>query len=304
MLSLHINDETAQLKAVVLGRADGQGEPPRIADAYDPKSMENLKFGTYPKQKDMIEEMEAVKKILERYGVKVYQPEFIPKCNQIFARDIGFVIEDKFIKANILPERERELTALHKSLDKIPDENIIQFPEEVHVEGGDVMPCGDYIFVGVYRGGDYSDMISARTNRYAIKALQTLFPHKKVKSFNLRKSNTNPRKNALHLDCCFQPVGNNNAIIHRDSFLENEELEWLIDLYGEDRLFEVTEEEMYHMNCNIFSISPDVVLSGEKFTRLNGWLQKNGITVEAVPYAEIAKQSGLLRCSTLPLIRE
>src|SRR5690625_2732187 len=169
MLSLHINDETAQLKAVVLGRADGQGEPPRVADAYDPKSIENLKSGTYPKQKDMMEEMEAVKKVLEKYGVKVYRPDFIPKCNQIFARDIGFVIEDKFIKSNILPERERELTALHKYLDKVPEDKIIQFPEEVHVEGGDVMPCGDYIFVGVYTGEDYSDLISARTNIYAIE---------------------------------------------------------------------------------------------------------------------------------------
>ena len=29
-----------------------------------------------------------------------------------------------------------------------------------------------------------------------------------------------------------------------------------------------------------------------------------GITVEEIPYAEISKQEGLLRCSTLPLIRD
>ena len=32
--------------------------------------------------------------------------------------------------------------------------------------------------------------------------------------------------------------------------------------------------------------------------------RKKGFTVEKVPYSEIAKQEGLLRCSTLPLIRE
>mgnify|MGYP001492625127 CR=1 FL=1 len=67
---------------------------------------------------------------------------------------------------------------------------------------------------------------------------------------------------------------------------------------------EITKEEMYHMNSNIFSISPEVVISEKNFTRLNAWLRENGITVEEVPYAEIAKQEGLLRCSTLPLIRE
>jgi len=33
-------------------------------------------------------------------------------------------------------------------------------------------------------------------------------------------------------------------------------------------------------------------------------LRDHGFKVEEVPYAEIAKQEGLLRCSTLPLIRD
>jgi len=32
--------------------------------------------------------------------------------------------------------------------------------------------------------------------------------------------------------------------------------------------------------------------------------QQWGLTVEKVPYREISKMGGLLRCSTLPLIRE
>ena len=61
---------------------------------------------------------------------------------------------------------------------------------------------------------------------------------------------------------------------------------------------------MYDMNSNIFSIAEDVVISEKSFTRLNNWLRGLGITVEEVPYAEIAKQEGLLRCSTMPLIRD
>jgi N-dimethylarginine dimethylaminohydrolase len=61
---------------------------------------------------------------------------------------------------------------------------------------------------------------------------------------------------------------------------------------------------MYEMNSNVFSIAPDVVVSEKSFTRLNTWLRDNGFTVEEISYGEIAKQEGLLRCSTLPLIRD
>ena len=61
---------------------------------------------------------------------------------------------------------------------------------------------------------------------------------------------------------------------------------------------------MYQMFSNVFSISPEVVVSERSFTCLNNWLRAQGFTVEEIPYAEIAKQEGLLRCSTLPLLRD
>ena len=81
-----------------------------------------------------------------------------------------------------------------------------------------------------------------------------------VVPFELRKSNTNPKENALHLDCCFQPVGKDKAIIHKNGFLKEEEYQWLVDLFGAEHVFEISKEEMYHMNSNIFSIAPDVVI--------------------------------------------
>ena len=89
------------------------------------------------------------------------------------------------------------------------------------------------------------------------------------------------------------------AILHKNGFLEASEYNWLVNLFGKENIFEITAEEMYHMNSNIFSIAPDVVISEQNFTRLNTWLRDKGITVEEVPYAEISKQEGLLRCSTL-----
>lgn len=303
-MRLHIHNETAPLKAVILGTAENCGGTPDLLEAYDPKSIEHIKAGTYPKEEDMVKEMDAVAKVLEKYGVKVYRPHVIPNYNQIFTRDIAFVVEDKFIKSNILPDREKEIEAINPVIEKIDPKNVIRLPEDAHIEGGDVMPHGDYIFVGTYKGKDYKDFITARTNTQAVEALQKLFPHKKVVSFDLKKSNTDPKENALHLDCCFQPVGRDKAIIYKGGFLDNKEYEWLVNLFGAENVFEITREEMYHMNSNVFSISEDVVISEKNFTRLNSWMREQGITVEEVPYAEISKQEGLLRCSTLPLIRE
>ena len=304
MLNLNIQNETSRLRAVVLGTAYHNGPSPSLEQCYDPKSKMHVKAGTYPFEHDMIFEMQSLANVFNKYNVSVFRPKIIENYNQIFSRDIGFVIEDKFIRANILPDRDQEIKAIDYILDQIPNENKITLPEECHVEGGDVMPWNNYIFIGTYSGEDYPDYITARTNINAVKAIQDLFPHKIVKSFELRKSNDNAKENALHLDCCFQPVGKNKAIIHENGFLNEKDFNWLVEFFGKENVFEITKEEMYQMNSNVFSISEDIIVSEQNFTRLNMWLLENGFTVEKVPYAEIAKQEGLLRCSTLPLVRD
>jgi N-dimethylarginine dimethylaminohydrolase len=303
-MKLNIQNETSRLRAVILGTAESNGPTPKAEDCYDPKSRQHVLAGTYPLEVDMVKEMDAVAKVLEKYDVKVYRPEVIKDYNQIFARDISFVIEDKIIIANILPDRDREIEATEYIWESLDESKKIKLPEECHVEGGDVMPWNDYIFIGTYTGEDYSDYITARTNSAAVEAIKALFPQKKVKSFELRKSNTDPKENALHLDCCFQPIGKDKAIIHKNGFLVESEYQWLIDFFGKENVFEITKDEMYNMNSNIFSISEDVIISEKNFTRLNTWLREKGFTVEEVPYSEIAKQEGLLRCSTMPLVRD
>lgn len=303
-MKLNVKNETSRLRAVILGTAKSNGPTPTLEEAYDPKSAEHIKAGTYPIEADMVNEMEAVAKVFEKYNVKVYRPELIVDCNQIFCRDIGFVIDDVFVKANILPNREDELDAIQYVINQMDPQKVIRAPEEAHIEGGDVIVCNDHVFIGTYRGDDYADYIVARTNKKGVDYIIEKFPNKIVKSFDLRKSQTNPKENALHLDCCFQPIGKDMAILHKNGFLVEEEYEWLLNFFGKENVFEITKEEMYNMNSNVFSISEDVIISEKNFTRLNTWLRERGFTVEEVPYAEIAKQEGLLRCSTLPLIRD
>ena len=304
MLELNIKNETSGLRAVVLGTALLNGPTPKAIEAYDPKSLEHILAGTYPLEQDMVNEMEAFDKVLKKYDVTVFRPEMIENYNQIFTRDIGFVIDDIFVKSNILPERERELDAIKYIIDQIDPKKVVRPPEEVHIEGGDVVLWNNYIFMGTYKGSDYKDYITARTNVQGVQYIKDLFPNKIVKEFDLVKSKMEARDNALHLDCCFQPVGKDKGIIYKSGFREEADYLFLVNLFGKENLFHITRDEMYDMNSNVFSINTDVVVSEKNFTRLNNWLRGNGFVVEEIPYAEIAKQEGLLRCSTLPLIRE
>jgi N-dimethylarginine dimethylaminohydrolase len=304
MLDLNIKNETSRLRTVVLGTAINNGPTPKLEEVYDPKSLEHILANTYPIEADMVVEMEALNAVFKKYEVTVFRPELIENYNQIFARDIGFVIDDIFIKSNILPDRVRELDAIQYIIDQVNPAKVIRPPEEVHIEGGDVMLWDDYVFVGTYKGSDYANYITARTNMHGVNFIKELFPNKKVKEFDLVKSKIEARDNALHLDCCFQPIGTNKGIIYKRGFREEADYMFLVDLFGKENLFHIKRNEMYNMNSNVFSIDTNVVVSEKKFKRLNKWLRSNGFVVEEIPYAEIAKQEGLLRCSTLPLIRD
>lgn len=304
MITLNVQNETGRLEAVVLGIANSFGGTPTLEACYDPKSKEHVKAGTFPLEESIIPEMEAVCEVLEKHGVKVYRPVEIEGLNQIFARDIAFVIDDKMVLPNIIEDRADELKAIQSVLDEIAPEQLVKMPQEARAEGGDVMPWNEYLFVGYSEDADFEKYQVARTNKEGVSFLQTAFQNKKVKAFELNKSDENPRENALHLDCCFQPIGENQAILFEGGFKNPEDVAFLLDYFGEENIIRITREEMYEMNSNVFSISPKVIISEKGFVRLNEELRNRGFQVEEVPYAEIAKMEGLLRCSTMPLRRK
>ena len=302
-LPILVKDETAPLEAVVLGIAQDFGGEPSLEEAYDPKSKEHIKAGTFPVENDLVKEMQAFTAVFEKYDIEVYRPENIENYNQIFSRDISFVIDEKFIIPNILENRDREFEAISFVVDQIDANSIVKMTDGARVEGGDVMPWDDCIFVGVSNEEDFEKYTCARTNYAGVAFLQKTFPERTVVSFELNKSDVEPRDNALHLDCCFQPIGKDQAVIYPGGFKHADDVQFLMDYFGEENIIEITRDEMYNMNSNLFSISPEVIVSEKGFTRLNEELRRRGFTVEEIPYAEIAKMEGLLRCSTLPLRR-
>ncbi len=304
-MNLNVNSETGRLREVVLGLPMSNGPAPTPEQTFDAKSYESAVNGTYPSDKDIVREMDAFLGVLQKYSVMVYRPELVQNCNQVFSRDVGFVIGDKIIVSNIIPDRQEEIDAYERIYREIHYKNIYNLPETVHVEGGDVILYKNYIFLGQYDFPDYPSVKTARTNRLAVDYLKMIFPDRTIIPLNLLKSDTDPRKGILHLDCTFMPVGRDKAIIYKEGFMNPRDADHLVELFGSENVFLLTQEEMYWMNSNIFSISENVVVTEEHFTRLNDHLRNVwGMTVETVPYREISKMGGLLRCSTLPLRRD
>ncbi|HEX9652060.1 MAG TPA: arginine deiminase family protein [Cyclobacteriaceae bacterium] len=302
-MKLQVRDEISPLRSVIVGSAFDFGGTPLYKEAYDPKSKENIRNGTFPTEEDLLEEIDGFAEKLKAMGVYVYRPQNVEGINQIFARDIGLVIEDFFIKANIVADRTKEIRGILHLLKKIDSRKVVQPPVKVRIEGGDVMPWYDKIFIGYSKYADFQKFIVSRTNEAGIEFVKQLFPDKEVIPFELNKSDNDARKNALHLDCCFQPIGKGFAIMYRDGFKNKREANYLVNFFGQPKMIFIDQQEMYDMCANIFSVNPNLIISSKNFVRLNKELRDRGFKVEEVKYNETAKMEGLLRCSTLPLRR-
>jgi len=298
-----IKNETAQLRKVVLGLAKDFGGVPALEDSYDPKSKEHILAGTFPTQESVYTQMKNLKEVLLKHDVEIFRPSNVIGVNQVFARDIGFVIDNTFVVPNIIFERRKEVDALASIIEQIPRKNILRAAEEFRFEGGDVMPWNEVLFVGYSKQEDFDKYKVSRTNEAGVGFLTEHFPNRKVIAVELKKSDTDAKQNSLHLDCIFQPIGINKAIIFKDGFKFESDYKKIEDYFGADNLIQISRDEMYNMNSNVFSISPSVIISGKSFTRLNAILKELGFTVEEVEYDEISKMEGLFRCSTLPLVR-
>jgi hypothetical protein len=75
--------------------------------------------------------------------------------------------------------------------------------------------------------------IISQQEQIGVQFIKELFPHKIVKEFDLVKSKIEARDNALHLDCCFQPIGPDKGLFIRADFVKKQTIcIWLLFLEG------------------------------------------------------------------------
>ena len=301
-MNLNVVNETNKLKKVVLGIANSFGEVPLPGDCIDPKTKHYLNNGEYPLENNCITEIENFNNILIDNGVSVIRPKPITDLNQIFTRDIAFVIDNIIFEANTIAARAEEKNGILDILNKEKGSNKIQIPKGIKIEGGDVIINNNFIFVGYCNKKDENLKVS-RTNKKAVDFIKEVFPNKDVIGFELVKNDNDPHNNILHLDCTMQPVGKNDIIIYEGGFRNKSDYSFINEIFR-NNMIKVTSQDMFNGFPNIFSINNNRVVSDITFHKLNSILKERGYTVEKTMYREISKFGGLFRCSTLPLERK
>ena len=222
-------------------------------------------------------------------------PDYVGKFvyDQLTPRDIGVTIGHKFLICPVVKASRRyEVAGIFRHILAMGgDEPTILLPPdpEILLEGGDIIVDKNCIFVG----------ISQRSNEAGVTYLTHQFRDKfTVVPVQCRRLEEG--ENVLHLDCTFNPVGQNMALIYVDGFEdipdEIQQYEWI----------EIDKEEQKHLATNVLSLDQKTVISRNHpaCVRVNEEMRKRGLQVIELPFDAAPSTGGSFRCCSLPLVRE
>lgn len=280
--------ETDPLTVTFIGRAEGYCKN----EAYIEIVNEAQRAGL-PEESKLIEEFANFKSALEKHGVEVRTPEYVGKFvyDQLTPRDIAVVVGHKLVLCNMVrPSRKYEVGGIFSQIKEFSgrEPDILIPPPDALLEGGDIIIDKGRIFVG----------ISQRSNQAGFEWLQTQF----LNEFDIIPLYTKPlteNENVLHLDCTFNPVGENFALIYVDGFSK------IPDALREYEWIEVDKKEQGALATNVLSISKDRLIARDHpdCKRVNDRLREKGIEVIEIPFDGAPLTGGSFRCCSLPLIR-
>lgn len=278
-MQVHVTSEVGRLRAVLLGPAAGWRPHPPINE-----TQRHFFQANPPRPARLEEQHQGFVDLLEQEGVEIHWVTRHPHARpQLFTRDVAAVLGDTLLrctlKESIRGDEGRGLDALVARLD-----GPVEAGNAGIVEGGDLVIDGERLYVGMGSRSDAGGVAFLRERfggRFEIEPLRLAPPF-------------------LHLDVVFSRVGRDGALIYPPAF-EPEAVERIRARYW---TIEVDWEEQFGMGANLFSLAPDRVIADARFTRLHRELRARGIEVLEIPYDEVAKLGGGLRCSTCPLLRD
>lgn len=289
--TLAVHDEFSKLKSVFLASALGSytGHPPLI----DPQSVENAKSDTLPKAAELVEAQKKFTDILKKHQVTIIWAHAILGAeNQIFTRDPFMTIGNRFVVNHMKEKgRQMELAGAHPLLQTIDPSQIIYTPHHVTIEGGDVIPHGKKLFVG---------QNGLRTDAAGLDFLKKNFG----KQFDVIPIYLKPNRKGtpmLHLDCAFNPVWHDTALVFPDGITEQSLKE--IQKHFPS-IIKVSEEEQNQLGTNVFSLGNKKVIVQDRHQGIIDQLKSKNFQVEPIHAYATAKLGGYSRCITCPTERE
>ena len=288
--SFRQHNETDALKSVIIGLADGY----RKVEEYFEIHNVNLEHGG-PEETQLVEEFKGYVKALEDKGVEVLRPDYVGKFvyDQLTPRDIGVTIGNRFLICNMkLKSRRYEVAGIFKHILQMEGaEPNILIPEDhdALLEGGDIMVDKGFIFLG----------ISQRSNEKGFEYLKEKFGNEYT-VVPVRCTSLDEGENVLHLDCTFNPVGKNLALIYPDGFEEIPK-----EIKDNYTFIEVTREEQQELATNVLSIDDKTIIARDHPTckRITKVLRDHGFEVIEIKFDGAPAAGGSFRCCSLPLIR-
>lgn len=286
-MDVFVDSETAPLRSVLVGYPDNFLQVD--AEIINESQRQWYHGPDAPTPAAVTEQLNGFIDTLTARGITVHQPHPLPYLpDQMMTRDIGVVIGDTFVVTTMAARsRRHEWRGYAHLFEHFPEHVKVLFgPEDLVIEGGDVVVDRGKVFVG----------IGQRTTLAGAAWLMQLVPEYEIVPVNLRGLDDD--EDVLHLDCSFLPVGDGFALIYPGGIRDIPAT--LRETY---ELIEVTRAEQQMLGTNVLSLSPDCVVSRDDSVRINSELRARGIEVIELPYSEPPKTGGSFRCCTLPLHR-
>ncbi len=284
-------NETDPLRTVVIGRYQGYREVEEYVEIVNRDQERGL-----PRREELKSEFDLFGKTMADRGVEVLTPDYVGKFvyDQLTPRDIGFVVGEKLVLCNMAKASRRyEVAGIFGILgEHAAKGKDILIPDQYStlLEGGDVMVDKGMILIG----------ISQRSNNQGVDFLKRQFGSE-YDVVPVHCTSLAEGQNVLHLDCTFNPVGKNFALIYPPGFEKipdqiKHKYEWI----------EVNAEEQQALATNVLSLDESTVISRKHSLcdRVNKILREKGLEVIELPFDGAPSTGGSFRCCTMPLFRE
>lgn len=288
--SFHQFSDTAALQEVIVGRYKGYAEAEEYIEIVNEEQKKGL-----PDIGLLEKEFEQFIAVLQQHEIEVRVPDAVAPFvyDQLTPRDIGITIGNQFLLCNMVKKSRRyEAAGIFKIINKMDGKKpavVIPPENDMLIEGGDVVLDHDKIFVGV----------SQRTNQKGFDFLEQTFADD-FELIKLECQSLEEGENVLHLDCTFNRIGTDKALIYPPGFKKIPEEIMKYDL------IEVNDEEQSLLGTNVLSLNESTIISRKhtKLDNLNDRIRNRGIDVIELPFDGACATGGSFRCCTLPLIRK
>jgi N-dimethylarginine dimethylaminohydrolase len=288
MIAVNVKDEFAPLKVALVH--DALNAIDLTMEAFRKKVeadilREHPETGPVFKQR-VIEQQAHFLRLLEFHGVQLLNPDTrLDATCQVFTRDPCFAVGGTLFLGSL---RDRYRHTEVGGLVRIGQEASAiagLWGDGAIIEGGDVFVLdeGRTVLVGMNRHTNEAGLRHLAAHLKGQGSEVVAVPHK-----------------ALHLDCCFAPLPNREALVAADKLTDvaRKHLERHFRLLELDRV-----EAALHLAANLLWLDEQRVISGVAARKTNELLRSRGYEVYELDFSQLVCKWGSFRCVTCPLVR-